>query len=237
MQEDLSVLTRANRAPDQSHRYGDHANQIGDVWFGSSGAAQRPLLMVAHGGFWRPQYDRSESVSMSVALADLGWTVVSIEYRREPGRAEQAFADIAQALDRLPQQVDGPNGDVVGNSASGHLCLWAAHNLGAARLRAVLVLAPIADLRLARSLGLGRDAVADFLGANADDQPALDPARCAPVEKHISVIHFRDILRQPSLVLPRANRKCRTFRLDRSAKRGMALRSRGNPPHDRCGGG
>ncbi|MGB7193818.1 MAG: hypothetical protein WBD81_10190 [Collimonas pratensis] len=43
--EDLSVLSRPAAAPDQVLAYGDAADQIADVRFGSQRAAELPLLL------------------------------------------------------------------------------------------------------------------------------------------------------------------------------------------------
>ena len=89
--DDLSVLTRAARAPDEVVSYGTDADQIADVRFGVKGVGPvedpegRPLVLIIHGGFWRPAYARAHTGPMSEAIAAAGWTVASIEYRRVPG--------------------------------------------------------------------------------------------------------------------------------------------------------
>jgi acetyl esterase/lipase len=156
-------------------KYGAHAEQLADVWHGGGDAVQRPLVMLLHGGFWRPQYDRSESVSMAAALADRGWTVASAEYRRIPGDPDATLEDAAAALASLPGQIVAHDGRVIviGNSAGGHLALWlAAQGRG---LHGVIALAPIADLALAHADDLGRGAVRDFLGTEPGQRTDADP--------------------------------------------------------------
>ena len=41
-------------------------------------------LVLVHGGFWRPQFDRVHQRPMAAALADAGYAVAHVEYRR-PG--------------------------------------------------------------------------------------------------------------------------------------------------------
>ncbi|WP_113704465.1 alpha/beta hydrolase [Nonomuraea lactucae] len=181
MAEDRSVLSRASREPDLLLRYGDGAGQVADGWVGPGGARGLPLVVLLHGGFWRPEYDRAHVRPMGEALCGAGWSVVSVEYRRVPGEPGSATGDVRAALDLLPELFDGPQDGsmiVVGHSAGGHLALWAsAAGAAAPALRATVALAPVADLRLAHRLGLDGGAVADFLGVAPGTRPDLDPAR------------------------------------------------------------
>lgn len=191
MVEDLSVLTRAASAPDQVLAYGETADQIADVRFGGRHASGLPLLLVLHGGFWLPQYDRREAASMAAALAALGWTVATVEYRRIPGDPDASLQDVASALGKLPGMIAGHNGRVVfvGNSAGGHLALWAAAQSWATVLQGVLALAPIADLGLAQQRDLGQGAVTAFLGATAAERPDADPLQLAAPAARIVIAH------------------------------------------------
>ena len=130
-----------------------------------------PLVVLIHGGFWRPEYDRIHLRPMASALRDAGWNVLSLEYQREPGNPDATIDDIRAALGRVHDDAI-----VMGHSAGGHLALWAASALG---LRAV-ALAPVADLQLAQDLDLDTGAVRDFLGVPAARRPDLDPARMPP---------------------------------------------------------
>jgi acetyl esterase/lipase len=185
MSEDRSVLSRAAREPDEELRYGDHADQVIDYWHAKE---YRPLVVFVHGGFWRPKFDRMHARPLGEALADLGWPVLSLEYRREPGDPDATTSDVRTALYRLPDLVDVQAGFVLmGHSAGGQLALWAAATLNPVRLRAVVALAPIADLLMADRLGLDQGAVQDFVGSGVrnDLDPAHLPASIAPV----SIIH------------------------------------------------
>ncbi|GAB3369105.1 alpha/beta hydrolase [Lysobacter rhizosphaerae] len=179
MHEDESVLTRAAPAPDDTVAYGDAADQVADVRHGHGDAGTRPLLVIVHGGFWRPQYGRDQTGPMAAALAAAGWTVAAIGYRRVPGTPQLSVADVAAALSLLPARVRMHRGDVivVGHSAGGHLALLAATGVVVPSLRGVLGLAPAADLVLAQQLGLGSNAVFDFLGGEARAHPQLDPCQ------------------------------------------------------------
>ena len=181
MSEDRSVLSREAREPDDLLRYGDHADQVIDVWHAKE---YRPVVVFIHGGFWRPEYDRSHARPLGEALADEGWPVASLEYRREPGQPDLSTSDVRAALDRLPDLMDVHAGYVlVGHSAGGQLALWAAATLNPVRLRGTIALAPVADLLMADRLGLDDGAVQDFVGSGVrnDLDPVHLPAPIAPV--------------------------------------------------------
>ncbi|MGW6200485.1 alpha/beta hydrolase family protein [Kribbella sp. NPDC055110] len=181
MSEDRSVLSRKAPEPDEELRYGDHADQVIDYWHAKE---YRPLVVFVHGGFWRPQYDRVHARSLGAALSDLGWPVLSLEYRREPGNPDATTGDIRTALDALPDLVDVHAGYVLmGHSAGGQLALWAASTLNPVRLRGVVALAPVADLLKADRDRIGEGAVQDFIGGGVrnDLDPVHLPASIAPV--------------------------------------------------------
>ena len=191
MTEDLSVLTRPAREPDEVIAYGTHADQIADVRRGKAGAERRPLVLFVHGGFWRPQYDRSGTCPLADAIASAGWTVASIEYRRTPGEPDETLADAGNALLTLPARISGHRGGVIllGHSAGGHLVLWLTVTRGGPPLVGTLALAPAADLRLAHELNLGDGAVLAFLGADPSTRPDLDPRRLSAPEIPTTILH------------------------------------------------
>jgi hypothetical protein len=76
---DESVLVRASAPPDAVVPWGPGVDDVADVRLG---ADDRPLLLVLHGGFWRPAYDRSHLGPMTEALNAAGWTVAAPEWRR-----------------------------------------------------------------------------------------------------------------------------------------------------------
>jgi len=190
MIEDRSVLTRLAPAPNTTVRYGAEPEQLADIRVGSNDARQRPLVIMIHGGFWRPEYDRAHTGPMCAAIANEGWTIASIEYRRIKGKPDRAVSDVALALDALPALVAQHNGDIIvmGHSAGGHLALWCAASVHE-RLQGVIALGPCADLQLAYDLKLDGDAVLAFLGTTPEQRKDLDPAQLATPSAHVVIVH------------------------------------------------
>lgn len=188
MSEDRSVLDRVGPEPDEVLAYGNDASQVIDVWHGDG-----PVVVLLHGGFWRPQWDRTHLRPLAGAFRDEGFAVALVEYRRVPGEPDLTTADVRAAMERL----SGPM-ILVGHSAGGHLALWAAvqsetaAQSGAdagAGIAAVVALAPVADLVMAEELDLDGGAVRDFLGGAASERQDLDPKRLRASGVEVVVLH------------------------------------------------
>lgn len=176
MPEDDSVLSRPAPPPDRTVAYGDHPDQVFDVF---PGRADRVAVLL-HGGFWRPAYDRVHMYPMANALQAAGWTAITAEFRRIPGDPRATIDDVRAVLKTI-------GGEVVlfGHSAGGHLALHTAAT-APDHVRGVVALAPVADLALASALGLSGNAVAAFLGDH--DRDGFDPRLLAP-RRPVTVIH------------------------------------------------
>jgi acetyl esterase/lipase len=187
--EDLSVLNRKSTPPDLSLSYGDDPDQVADVRYGRQGA-QLPLVVLVHGGFWKPQYDRAHAEAMSSALAEAGWTVLTLEYRRIPGQPDATLGDVAAAITTLPAKVEQHNGKLllIGHSAGGHMVLWAAASQAIPHLQGVVALAPAADLEMAHALHLGDGAVMGFLGAKPSERPDADPMKLPEPQVPVTIV-------------------------------------------------
>jgi acetyl esterase/lipase len=174
-------------------RYGTDPDQIMEVGDGYDGAA-RPLVIIIHGGFWRPDIDRVHARPMAEAVAAAGWTVVLPEYARVLHDPEPTLADLTLLLAEAVRRIPAHNGQVVliGHSAGGHLVLWAGAAGLCPTLIGTLALAPVADLKLAHQLGLGGGAVSRFLGCDPDRRADLDPRRMPAAPAATTLVHGVD---------------------------------------------
>lgn len=186
MVEDRSVLTRTARQPDRTWAYGADPDQVAEVFAADRAAPARSPVVLVHGGFWRPEYDRTHLRPMAAALADRGHEVTLVEYRRRPGDPDVTVADVQSAIAAAHARAGAP-AVVMGHSAGGHLALLAAAESGEPLL-GCLALAPVADLVLADELGLDGDAVPAFVGGSGTSRPDLDPSHRPPVVR-TTVVH------------------------------------------------
>lgn len=187
--EDRRVLERPGPEPGTTVTYGDHPDQVIDVYLPESGTTKRPTVAFLHGGYWRPAYDRHHARSAAAGLAEAGHPTALIEYRRIPGDPDGMLADVRRAITGIAEgRTPLPGGPVIviGHSAGGHLALLAAHE---EHVAGCLALAPVADLEMAESLHLDDDAVRSFLDRPAEERPDLDPARCGSPPCPVAVLH------------------------------------------------
>ncbi|MEV6056720.1 alpha/beta hydrolase [Streptomyces sp. NPDC052107] len=144
--------------------FGDHPDQVTDLYLPDGTEPGLPLLLFFHGGFWRAEHDRGHVTGFVRDLAaETGCAVAGVEYRRVGGAGgwPVMLTDTARAA---AGRIDPERVVYVGHSAGGHLALWAAlrHRLpeGAPGRTAtpptVLALAPTADLTWADELDSGR---------------------------------------------------------------------------------
>lgn len=155
--------------------YGPDPEQVAEIWAGESDA---PLILVLHGGFWLQQYDRGHCRGLAAALAQLGPTVVLLEYRRVGGGGgwPTTFDDVRIGVRKIVQHHPSASRRIlVGHSAGGHLGLWVAATEPTPLVDAVVALAPIADLtamaRHGAADGGAANPVHDLLGGTPDGHP------------------------------------------------------------------
>ncbi|MEU7979991.1 alpha/beta hydrolase [Micromonospora sp. NPDC049081] len=212
-----AVLTRPAPPPDLTVRYGDRPEQLVDLRRPAGDGPVRPLVAVLHGGFWRAGYDRTHTGPLAAALADLGWPVAQLEYRRtgQPdGGWPNTLADVRAGVAALPglaaralpgQVAEGPP-LLLGHSAGGQLALHVAAHVPQA-VGGVLALAPVADLVEAYRLDLDSGAVAALLGGGPAEHPqryaVADPRSSVPARTRTVIVHgMRD--RQVPIALSRS---------------------------------
>jgi acetyl esterase/lipase len=174
--------------------YGADPAQIGDLTVPLTGES-RPVLVLIHGGYWKPGLDRTTMAPLGESLGHLGYAVWNIDYRTvgtDGGGWPGTFADVGLAIDHLAtlpadKHLDLAHVITVGHSAGGHLALWAAARgrldeppLDArplVRIKGALSFAGVPDLVMAATApggGLGGDlrhAVLDLLDGAPDAVP------------------------------------------------------------------
>ncbi len=116
--------------PDTTLPYGEDDNQYVNLYLPPA-VGFHPVVVMIHGGCWREQYSAKPLGGICRALADAGFAVWNIEYRRDNGVYPQLLLDVAQATDMLrtvdsDYQLDLGRVVTVGHSAGGQLALWLA---------------------------------------------------------------------------------------------------------------
>ncbi len=173
-------------APDFAYKYGDHSDQFGELFLPETGD-KFPVIILIHGGCYREKYSLKPMGRMAGTLADEGFAVWSIEYRRagNDGDYPTMFLDAAQATDYLrncpkADLLDLDNVITVGHSAGGHLALWVAgrHKLADSSalylenplaIKGAVALAPIADLIYGFEQGQCDGALTVVMGGEPED--------------------------------------------------------------------
>jgi len=200
-------MRRPAAPPDLVLRYADGDEGVIDVRLPVV-ASPAPVVVILHGGFWKPEFDRIHTGSMAVALAAAGYLAVTPEYRRvrQPGGGwPGTMDDVAAALDALPALLAAAAPDpadlsrlvLVGHSAGGQLALWSARRAsagsGVIAVGGVVALAPVGDLATAALIDLDDGAVQDFLGGDVGEVPdrylAADPTQLVPIGVRLVVLH------------------------------------------------
>ena len=147
-------------------------------------------------------YGRDQMTAIAHDLAARGFAVWNLEYRRLgtaaggwPGTFDDAIAGIGHLTSLVADGIDLDLArvTVVGHSAGGHLALWSAARRPRVKIRAVVGMAPVADLVRAYDLGVGGGAIAELLGGSPTDQAAryqaASPRAMLPLGVRQLVIH------------------------------------------------
>jgi acetyl esterase/lipase len=168
--------------------YGADPLQFGDLRLPKS-AGQHPVAVLIHGGCWLAQYNLDHLSRAADALARAGVATWMIEYRRvgNPGGGwPGTFEDVANGAGYLRElakkyPLDLDRVVVAGHSAGGHLALWLATQRDRLKLRGVVSLAGVHDLRAAAG-SVCDDAIPRLLGG----EPAAMAGRyraASPIER------------------------------------------------------
>jgi acetyl esterase/lipase len=188
--------------------YGSAPVQSGE-WFVPAVGDRLPVVVLVHGGFWQPGYDRHLEDEVAESLAADGFAVWNIDYALADTEWPAALVDAAAAMDHvatssLTHRLDLARVAVVGHSAGGHLALWLASRgelpadaPGASpRVRATVAVgqAPVADLVAAAQEGVGSGAVEELVGGLPEEVPdryaVTSPQALLPVRGvRITLVH------------------------------------------------
>ena len=162
-----------------------------------------PVVVFIHGGFWRAAFDLTHARPLCAALAAAGFAVWSLEYRRlgQPGGGYPGtLDDVREAAAHLHalagiHPLDLTRVIAAGHSAGGQLALWLAAQ-DTLKLRGVVSLAGVADLRLGWSLQLSDGVVGEFMGGTPDEVPeryaAASPIELLPMRVPQRIVHGTD---------------------------------------------
>ncbi len=194
---------------DFRYAYGPDSQQFGELSLPRA-EPPHPVVVLVHGGGYRELYDLSPLGSVAASLTEAGFAVWNIEYRRHGNGGEypQMFLDVAAAVDHLRHIADEHSLNLsqvisMGHSAGGHLALWLAarHRIkdssplfsdSPLAVRAVLALAPFADIALLASAESSSDALLAVMGGRPDDAPnnyaSGSPRELLPLAKPQAII-------------------------------------------------
>lgn len=193
-------------APPPDHRiaYGPGPLQFGNLRLPNGRPGPHPVVIFIHGGCWLSQYDISHVGPFEQALADSGFAVWSVEYRRvgnDGGGWPGTFTDIAQGADFLRELAPRYALDLTrviasGHSAGGEFALWLAARKKIPRdsplyvadplvVHGVLGLAPAPDLEGLHTAGVCGNVINRLMGGSPTEHPdryaAASPMQLAPI--------------------------------------------------------
>ena len=181
--------------PSGQVRYGEHPSQFVELWHPSGQDAVTGLAVVLHGGWWRDRHDLHLMDGLCADLAEAGWLVANVEYRRTGGGGgwPHTMHDVFAAIDAVHASEPAAReltSVAIGHSAGGHLALMSTGNR---KVSAAIALAPITDLRRTFTEELGEGATSLFIGDSLDEQPAAyvaaSPVCQLPIGGRLLVLH------------------------------------------------
>jgi acetyl esterase/lipase len=189
-EEDRSVFELSFVNPDRSSSYGKFEDQVIDFYV--SDMPNDSVIVLIHGGYWRPEYDRKHLAPFAKSLSTAGWSVALIEYRRIQGNPDAMLDDVKAAITLIEQEYKKII--LIGHSAGGQLALVLTDST---QTIGTIALAPVTDLLTAELLDLDEGAVSDYLGCPASMRSDLDPMRIDFSTKELVLIHGTLDIRVP----------------------------------------
>jgi acetyl esterase/lipase len=197
------VASLPARSPTQRIAYGPGPLQFGNLRL-PNGSGPHPVVVFVHGGCYLSQYTIAHAAALEQALADSGYAVWSIEYRRvgdDGGGWPGTFQDVGRGADHLrtlagQYPLDLRRVVAAGHSAGANFALWLATRDRAAadsplrsgnplRIAAVLALSPAGDLAALHAQGVCGNVIDKLMGGSPDRVPdryrAVSPGMLAPI--------------------------------------------------------
>jgi acetyl esterase/lipase len=198
--DDLGLLTGA--PPGERIAYGSDPLQFGELTIPVD-TRLCPVIVNVHGGVWLAEYGIDHSRAQARALADSGFAVWNLEYRRlgNPGGGwPGTFKDVSMGVEHLRRIASQRSLDLnrvclMGHSAGGQLALWLAARSRVLRdsplfsanplpVRGVVALAPASELPELHARAVFDGTVDKLMGGSPQDVPeryaAVTPALLAP---------------------------------------------------------
>lgn len=169
-------LVNRAKSPYDTVAYGPDAENIADFRVGD---ADRGLVVLVHGGLWLGQWERDTMESLSVRLHEVGFSTLTIEYRRLGHRPVWPASghDVELAI-RYARTLNADL-SVIGHSAGGYLGMWCHHRDPDFRF---VGLAPLTDIG---SASAHHPSLKEVVAAGA-------PRRLAPPGPNATLIHGAD---------------------------------------------
>lgn len=203
---------------DEQLAYGTDPLQYALFWRGNQleNKAPQPLVILIHGGCWLSAYDIQHTYALSTGLAQAGFNVWSIEYRRSgdagggwPGSYEDIKAGILASASYNSGEFDLADSVLVGHSAGGHLALLAGGVIKP--LKGVIGLAAITDIE---EYATGANSCQQVTKGFMHGMPADKPTEYQMANPSKQPIHVNTIILQgdkdtivPAFALDQLDRK------------------------------
>lgn len=184
---DLSSLSAP--PPDARIAYGPGPLQYGNLRLPKTPGPHQVVVYI-HGGCWLSEYNITHAAAAEQGIADAGYAVWSLEYRRvgdEGGGWPGTFADVARGADFLREiapkyALDLRHVVAAGHSAGGEFALWLASRRKIPQtselyapdplpVRGVLGLAPAPDLEGLHANGVCDHVIDKLMGGSPTDRP------------------------------------------------------------------
>lgn len=174
------IVNQSGPVGDLKINYGNESDQIIEFYGDGKNSC---VVVLVHGGFWRPTIDRSHLQPLAKALADTGFYVALVEYRKVQGIPYQYLTDVLSAISMLK------NKKVIlfGHSAGGQLVVLAARKIE--NCIGVIAASPVADLVAGELENLGDGAINLYLGGQAEQFQELDPIKLSVPKCIVELIH------------------------------------------------